>query len=231
LHRRFAGFYPETLDFFQQIRFHNEKPWFEAHRDDFEAYVKSPMEALALDLEPLMQRMDPRLDLRLHRIVSRIYRDARYAKGQPYRDHMWMSYKPVGKSNSEAFTYYFFIEESAWGMGVGLYNRVPDIQEGFRRRLMTEGERWREILADPDMKEFTVSGDSPRRKPSVELPEDLMRWYAYRKFSFDQTQPISPMVFSAGLLDRVWEGFTQLEPVYRFVTGMNEDDQSNIQKG
>ena len=32
MHTRFAGFYPETLQFFQDIKFHNDKAWFEAHR-------------------------------------------------------------------------------------------------------------------------------------------------------------------------------------------------------
>ena len=49
MHERFAGFFPETLQFFQDIKFHNDKAWFEAHRDDFEAYVKSPLEALCLE--------------------------------------------------------------------------------------------------------------------------------------------------------------------------------------
>jgi uncharacterized protein (TIGR02453 family) len=216
---RFNGFFPETLEFFQNIRFNNEKMWFEEHRDDFEAYVKSPMEALCLDLEPIMAQLDPSLDTRSRRVVSRIYRDARYAKGVPYRDHMWLSYKPMGKSNSEAFTYYFYIQEDAWGVGVGLYDRVPEIQEHFRHRLFTEGELWRTLLVMPQMKDFVLEADGPKRPKPVDLPEDIARWYHYRRFTFDASYPIGPEVFSGKLEELIVQRFKALEPIYRFVQG------------
>jgi uncharacterized protein (TIGR02453 family) len=223
LRNRFNGFYPETLQFFTDIRFHNNKTWFEEHRDDFEAYVKSPMEALALDLEPLMNRLDPALDTRVRRVVSRIYRDARYAHGVPYRDHMWLSYKPVGKGNSEAFTFYFYIQDDAWGAGVGFYEQVPELQQRFRQRLITQGGLWRSILALPQMASFQVSGELIHRKMKIDLPEDLSQWYHYKKFDFDASQPAGPILFSADLLNQVSQIIENLEPAYRFVQGWDVD--------
>lgn len=224
MHTRFAGFYPETLQFFQDIKFHNDKAWFEAHRDDFEAYVKSPLEALCLDLEPLMAKLDPSLDTRARRVVSRIYRDARYAHGIPYRDHMWLSYKPMGKSNSEAFTYYFYIQEDAWGAGVGFYDRVPQMQDRFRQRLFAEGSLWLSLLGAPQMAPFELEAQGPKRMKPVDLPDELKPWYYYRKFSFDASGPIDGRVFTAELKDVVAERFLALEPVYRFVQGWDIDE-------
>lgn len=220
---RFNGFFPETLDFFRDIRFHNDKWWFESHRDDFEAYVKTPLEALCMDLEPLMAQLDPSLDTRTRRVVSRIYRDARYAKGVPYRDHMWLSYKPMGKSNSEAFTYYFYIQEDAWGVGVGFYDRVPELQDRFRHRLFTEGELWRKLLQAPQMESFSLEADGPKRPKPVDLPADMVPWYHYRRFTFDATYPIGPEVFTPELKDMITEKILALEPVYRFVQGWDVD--------
>ncbi len=221
MRRRFSGFVPETLQFFQDIRFHNDKMWFDAHRDDFEAYVKTPMEALCMDLEPVITRIDPSLDVRPRRAVSRIYRDARYARGIPYRDHMWLSFKPVGKSNSEAFTYYFYIQEDAWGVGIGLYTMVPEILDPFRQRLRTESDRWRKILDLPAVRKFTVETDSPKRPRTVGLAPDIEPWYHYRRFSFDRSEPAGPCLFSPELTDLVAQAYSDLEPVYRFVCGMN----------
>ena len=218
-HHRFSGFYPETLQFFTDLRFHNEKAWFDAHRDDFEAYVKSPMEALAMDLEPLMARIDPSLDLSLRRVVSRIYRDARYARGVPYWDHMWMSYKPMGKTNSECFAYYFFIRDDAWGCGVGFYDKVPEMIDAFRARLLREPEAWRQCLLIPGVSDFEVGGKSMRRPKETDLPEDTKPWYQFQHFYFERMFPITPEVYSADLRLHVERLFKALEPVYRFVQG------------
>ena len=107
---RFNGFFPETLEFFQDIRFHNDKIWFDAHRDDFEAYVKTPLEALCMDLEPMMAQLDPSLDTRPRRVVSRIYRDARYARGVPYRDHMWFLFRRAAEPREGSVMFWFELE-------------------------------------------------------------------------------------------------------------------------
>ena len=90
----FEGFRPETIDFLWGIRFNNEKSWFEAHKQEYLDYLYNPMKELAAAVyEPL--RAEP--GLALH--VSRIYRDARYAHGRPYKDSLWFSIR----HDSEAY--------------------------------------------------------------------------------------------------------------------------------
>ena len=40
------SFSPATLRFLRGLAAHNNKPWFEAHRGDYEAAVKAPMQVL-----------------------------------------------------------------------------------------------------------------------------------------------------------------------------------------
>ena len=42
-------FSPTALTFFRGLSRHNAKPWFEAHRDDYEQYVKAPLTGLVQD--------------------------------------------------------------------------------------------------------------------------------------------------------------------------------------
>ena len=217
----FQGFSEETIRFFLDLRFHNEKSWFDAHKDIYLEHVKVPAEALADALLPLMEELDPRLDLRTRRVVSRIYRDARIARGVPYRDHMWLSYKPMGKSNSQAFTYYVWLTPEEWGYGAGLYAYDPDVVGSFRERLVLHGEDFLETLTRPGMERFEAYGRGTRRNPNSDLPEAIAAWYNKKDFGFDHTQPIGPEVFSAEMAEEIRDGFLTLYPAYCFITGLD----------
>ncbi len=42
----FEGYTQETLDFLWGIRFNNERSWFLAHKQDYEAHLLAPTRAL-----------------------------------------------------------------------------------------------------------------------------------------------------------------------------------------
>ena len=46
----FTGFTDETVDFMWGIRFNNEKPWFEAHKDIYLNHFYQPMRELGEEL-------------------------------------------------------------------------------------------------------------------------------------------------------------------------------------
>ena len=88
----FEGFTTQTSDFLWELAFHNERPWFLAHKEQFEQLLNRPLKALAADTAALMEQRFPSRGFKLH--VSRIYRDARRLFGRgPYKDHLWFSLK------------------------------------------------------------------------------------------------------------------------------------------
>jgi len=42
-----SGFTQATFDFLRNLREHNDKPWFEAHKSDYRDHVLLPLQALA----------------------------------------------------------------------------------------------------------------------------------------------------------------------------------------
>jgi uncharacterized protein (DUF2461 family) len=76
----FEGFSQQTGDFMLGLMFNNERPWFEAHRAEYEEYLLKPFKALASDTAELMLSRHPDMGLDLH--VARIYRDARRLHGR-----------------------------------------------------------------------------------------------------------------------------------------------------
>ena len=88
----FQGFSPKASDWFWELIFNNERPWFVAHKEEYIRLLKEPFQALAEDTLAEMRRRYPEREFTLH--ISRIYRDARRLFGRgPYKDHLWFSIK------------------------------------------------------------------------------------------------------------------------------------------
>src|SRR5689334_4963613 len=82
------AFTKRTLSFFRQLARHNEKSWFEAHRDIYENDVRAPMRELIEDLDTRFAEFAPEIGGDPRRSMFRIYRDIRFSKDKsPYKTH------------------------------------------------------------------------------------------------------------------------------------------------
>jgi uncharacterized protein (TIGR02453 family) len=79
-------FSKRALGFFRGLARHNEKAWFEAHRDEYEAEVRQPMRDLIEDLDTRFAQFAPEIGGDPKRSMFRINRDIRFSKDKsPYR--------------------------------------------------------------------------------------------------------------------------------------------------
>ena len=61
----FQGFPEETIRFFLDLRFHNEVPWFHAHREEYEAYVRKPFKEFIEAMGPYVLQIADDIDTRI----------------------------------------------------------------------------------------------------------------------------------------------------------------------
>src|SRR3990172_8719669 len=81
-------FTPATLRFLRELKRNNTRPWFEAHRAEYEAHVKGPMKELVEELDVRLARFAPEIVGDPRRSMFRIYRDVRFsADKSPYKTH------------------------------------------------------------------------------------------------------------------------------------------------
>src|SRR3954447_12759897 len=87
----FNGFPKETFAFLEGIAAHNEKAWFEDHRDLYEAGYVAPARAFVETLGPKLKKVSPTVQFepKVNGSLSRINRDIRFSKDKrPYKDHL-----------------------------------------------------------------------------------------------------------------------------------------------
>ncbi len=83
-----ALFTAATLAFLRGLKRHNERPWFEAHRAEYEGQVKAPMRELIEEMDVRLARLAPEIVGDPKRSMFRIYRDIRFsADKSPYKTH------------------------------------------------------------------------------------------------------------------------------------------------
>ena len=105
----FEGFTRETSDFLWELTFHNERPWFQEHKEQYMRVLHEPFHALGEDALEIMRKDYPLSDFTLH--VSRIYRDARRLFGRgPYKDHLWFTIFSGDNRHMEGPSFRFYLQ-------------------------------------------------------------------------------------------------------------------------
>ncbi len=98
--RAFPGFDRGLFRFLSGLRRNNRRPWFEAHRDDYERLVREPMRAFIEELDTRLATAIPELVGDPKRSMFRIHRDIRFSKDKsPYKTHVscWCYHADAGR--------------------------------------------------------------------------------------------------------------------------------------
>lgn len=218
----FQGFTQQTMDFMWNIRFNNERSWFEAHKEEYYAVLARPMNQLAQEVEEAFSDKFPKLNLNLH--VSRIYRDARRLHGNgPYKDHLWFSLRSSAEDWTDSPVFWFELSPESWAYGLGYYCAKPLTMAKHRSRIDNSPkplEKLARVLKKQD--EFILEGDEYAR-PKGDPGALLRDWYNKKTFALIHEDNISEEVFSPELKNRLVEGFAFLKPFYDYFSTLPGD--------
>lgn len=221
---QFTGIPKEGFAFLMDIRFHNNREWFQANKSVYLTQVKTPMYALAAALAPAARAIDPQMETRPERVVSRIYRDARRVRGgEFYRDVVWLSFKRVGNGEEHSpFSYYIYFNPEEYGWGCGFWDARPQVMEALRHRVDTHFEQFRSIVTAPWVNQYTLGGEDYKRPKKIIDDTTVNRWYQKKNWYLECTQPVDADAFSPDLRTRVEHSMRQMAPLYHFVMGMED---------
>lgn len=220
----FEGFPKEMVEFMLQIRLNNNKEFMTAHRKQYEEIMKLPYYQLIETLTPAILRIDPGMEVRPSKVLSRIFRDTRFSKDKsPYRDHHWLAFRRAGQPKETAVMFWFEIriEYVSWGLGYWGANRpAMDI---FRRRLISHPDDWLGLLKSLKGTELVVEGEKYKRmKPPDDLLPELESFYPMKSLYISRNNAPYEAIFSADLSDFIMKDFEKLAPFYRLLRGYYE---------
>ena len=223
----FTGFTDETLQFFLDLKFHNNTAFFHQEHDRYVETVQQPFYALIDELAPTVRKIDPLMEIRPHKCLSRIHRDTRFSKDKsPYRDHLWFLFRRAAEPREQSLFYYFEfgVDRLSWGMGIWGENR--ELMDQFRRKMRANPEGTLALLDDMRLdRRRLLPGGSHFRRMDIppEIPERLKPWYTYREMYVGKMDPAFSMAFSEDLAPTLKKDFKALAPLYRLLRGMLDE--------
>ena len=149
---------PSTLKFLKDLEQNNNKPWFDAHRPQYEI-AKADFYTLVEKLIPAIAKFDaPIGQLFVKQCVFRINRNVRFSKNKaPYKNNMACYFNQAGKSGLGA-GYYLHIEPGKSFAAGGIWVPEPTVLAGIRQEIDYNYSGLKKIIENNNFKKIFIEG-------------------------------------------------------------------------
>lgn len=211
----FEGYTQETLDFLWGIRFNNERSWFMAHKEDYQAHLLRPTRELGEQVYEALHERYPKEPFMLK--MSRIYRDARRLHGQgPYKDHLWFCIRTGDEDWTGRPTFYFEIAPDYYSYGMGFWAPKASLMEAYRKGIDENPETLAKLVRRFNRQTHFVLAGPEYARSRGEVSELLRPWYQKKSVNLQHELPPDERIFSPELAQDMIEGFEELMPFYKY---------------
>ena len=121
-----SPFTASTLSFLRSLKRNNDREWFRARKDQYEAHVRGPMAALIERLAVDLKRFAPELDASPATSIYRIYRDTRFSSDKtPLKTQVAASFRWRDLPRGGGAGLYLEVNPGWVWMGGGFYAPEP----------------------------------------------------------------------------------------------------------
>ena len=203
----------QTLHFLERLSRHNEREWFNAHKEE---YVKAREGFTALTGQVLdgIRRFDDRIGLLdPSACCYRIYRDLRFSKDKtPYKTHMGFYINPGGKKSGYSGYYFQISGTGNHLLAMGDYMTEPRVLKTLREDIEMGGGDFRQILAAVDPRLHLDREGALKRVPNGFPADSPDAEYLKLKSFCLFFEPDEDFICSPGLAGRLVEIFRTTKP-------------------
>ncbi len=219
----FPGLPEDLFRFLADLAAHNERTWFESHKDRYLSSVKDPMMSFIAAVGERLPAISPhvRADMRSNGgSLFRIYRDVRFSKDKkPYKENAGCQFRHEAGKGAHAPGFYVHLEPGRVFLGGGIWMPPADALRDIRTRIAEKPEEWAAVRTSPGVVEgrLTLEGEALKRPPrgfDADTPhmEDIRRKSFFLMASSDPGRAASP-----AFLDDVMAVFAETAPLMRFL--------------
>jgi uncharacterized protein (TIGR02453 family) len=219
-----------TLTFFRGLARHNAKPWFEAHRADYEQEVVAPMRALIEELDVRLARFATEITGHPKRSMFRIYRDVRFSKDKsPYKTNAgcWFWHRDadprVGDSaEGGGAGFYFHLQSGSSFTGAGIWMPPRPLLGKLRDAIAEDPRGFERVVKNSSfVRRFGGLDDEHtlKRMPrGFDETHPAARWLKFQSFVSGR-ELSDKQVTSPRLAAVLQDDFSRLLPLVRWLNG------------
>ena len=210
------NFSPRSLDFIFENMLNDSKVWFNEHKEEYKQCIVMPFRELITNLTPTMLGIDDKLICDPKKL-SRIYRDARYAKGKSiFRDYVWYTFSRTREMYKSLPGFYFSISPKGFDYGCGYYYASAESMEELRSLILKNDKSFSEALkAYKSQNVFSLCGEMYKRDRFPEESPEKREWLNRRNIFFACESKDFELLFSDKLAEKIASDFKAIAPVYQ----------------
>jgi len=223
-------FSPDSLAFLRGLARNNRRPWFEAHRADYERHVKIPMADLVEEMDLRLAGLAPEIVGDPKRSVFRIYRDVRFsADKSPYKRHAacWFfhgdgSSKVGREAHGGGAGFYFHLEPGKSLVAGGCWMPPRPALQKFRAAIAGDPQAFERMVLAPAMKRMGgLDEDGMLKRVPRGFPADhpAARWLRYQSFTVGRSLT-DAQVTGPRLTAMLAQDFATMLPLVRWLNGV-----------
>jgi len=211
---------PATLSFMSGLAANNNKPWFEAHKDEY-LVAKTDFEAVTDQILGLLAPTDPDLkDIAAKDCVMRIYRDVRFSKDKtPYKTNFGAGFSKGGRKFTGA-GYYLHIEPGGKSfVGGGMWQPEPAILKKIRQDIDYNYAEFLAILDEPGFRASfqQIEGDRLKKVPQGYTDDNAAADYLKLKSFTVGASVTDEELLAPGFAAQAASLFTTMRPFIAFL--------------
>lgn len=182
----------ELMDFYLRLAQNNNKPWFDAHRDEYEE-SKKKLAAFAQEFILGVSQFDPRCkNLQVKDCTYRINRDIRFSLDKrPYKDWHGVYVCPGGKKSGMA-GYYIHFEPAndLYFVCGGLYNPTKEVLQSVREHFMLDPDGFHKAVLSCG-EDFRLNWDNALKRMPRGYDENDPHSEYYRLKSYEMYKSLT----------------------------------------
>ncbi len=211
---------PETLNFLKELSNNNDRSWFAAHKDEYEAAKADVLHFISL-LIPLLATVDPAFptDSPAKKHLLRIYRDIRFSKDKrPYKNNFGIYFSVIGKNGNEP-GYYINLAPGNCFFAAGYWMPGAEDLKRIREEIDYNQDEFTEIIQSEDFKShFKLDESDTLKKAPKGYPTDHPLIDVLKLKSLTAMYPLADKdFFKADITEKIHEAFKQIYPFMLFL--------------
>ena len=199
-------FTPALFGFLKDLAANNDRAWFKANQDRYEAVVRQPALDFITDMVGPLATISPHFVADSRTVggsLFRIQRDTRFSKDKtPYKLNTGMHFRHERAKDAHAPGFYVHLEPGRCFMGVGLWHPESKVAYRIRHHIADNPDAWvAATRGKPFSTRFELGGDSLVRPPKGIDPEHPLLDDLKRKSFMATTSLTQREVTSASFMD------------------------------
>ncbi len=228
----FTGFPKQTIRFYRDIAKHNEREWFEAHRDDYMNHVIAPAQSFIVEMGKQITKLSPGLqaspDYNGKGSFKKIFTDVRYNKDRnPYKTWMdIMFWEGSRKSKKDNSAFYLRMNPEKLWLVAGIKGFDNTLQKAWRMEMADPAQQkaaWQALSKIEKAGDYQILGETFKQTPrgfSDEGPAPQLLKHSGLYAVHEEKLP--PLVYSKELVAHCLKHFKAMLPLHKLMVDIAE---------